>query len=279
MSYAGGMITGIQKVLGALGKGVYRDGVYYIYIHSPETSTPFLYVPYQPTYSLSTSESTPPKPLIMFSDYNRSIDIISPNSFFRNNDCNFPRFQLFSYINIFWKHYRPSFSPNNYRYFNTLPLLNQETITPSDGTQIIVHKPEFCITGDILDFCFSLILTFITFVPPPEINTDGGINLTPSCIDNNTNIRYINYTPATDGYNVVILTKNTLTMTGGMKTKPNHHLKRKVSYSNTKRRINNVRKSMKKYKSKKVKKSKSIRKQNKMKLKFTKKISSNTKKG
>jgi hypothetical protein len=254
INYEGGTITGIKHVLNALNKGVYRNNIYYIYIHSPDPTKQCLYVPYNNT-----------TPLIMFSDYNKPIDIISPNSYVSDSTCVFPRFQLFSYINIFWQHYRPTFSPNNYRYFNTLPSLSQETI--SFGGNTLEHKPIFCVTGDILDFCFSLILTFITFVPPPEILESGMINLSSFVSDGTNSIIRKNPIPQTEVHNFVILNKNSVVMSGGMKINSNYRRKKKISYSNTKR------------KSTKKRKSKRVYKQNKMKSKFTKKnIRNNTKK-
>lgn len=251
IEYGGGTISGIQNVLNALNKGVYRNNKYYIYIHSPDPAHPYLYVPINNSI-----------PLLEFSDYNKPIDIITP-SYVRNDICEFPRFQLFSYINIFWINFSPSFSPNNYRYFNTLPLL---TLNPEN------HKPIFCITGDILDFCFSLILTFITFNTEPTTLGDENIDLSSFVGDvSSSSIRY-NDIPLAEEPSIVILNKNTV-MTGGMKNNSNYRRKKKISYSNTKR------KSTKKRKSSKKRKSKKVYKQNKMKSKITKKnIRNNTKK-
>jgi hypothetical protein len=172
--------------------------------------------------------------------------------------CYAPRFHLFNYINIFWDKYRSVYSPEHYRYISTLPSL----IIPKDT----MWKPNFCITGDILDLWISFILTKITFIPP---------GLPPYIRENPFN-QVIKSDRFIEHNSPVYLTTGILTMSGGAtKLNANNRRKRKISYSTTKRKLKNgiSKKKTKKsnQKKSKMKKSSKNHKKNKVNSNLTKK--------
>lgn len=267
-------IDGIHKVLMALERTDLKadTNVNYLCIQGG-TISPFLLVPYPPNTKLFNFNKNPDNiPLI----YSQQQYIFMPYSedITGGPGCFVPRFHLFNYMNIFWDKYRSVYSPEHYRYISTLPSL----------VPVSQWKPDLCITGDILDLWISFVLTKITFCP--LLTGASGQELTDvkSKINPQTSIINIDPDPFPSGdinrCKRVNLTNSILTMSGGAtKLNANNRRKRRVSYSNTKKKLKNVRKSTKKGKSKRVKKSRSVRKQNKMKSKFTKKnITTNTKK-
>ena len=128
-------------------------------------------------------------------------------------------------------------------------------------------KPDFCITGDILDLWISFILTKITFIPPglPDYIRDNPFN------------QVINPDPFIVHNRPVYLTNSIVVAMSGGATKINLNIrrKRKISYSNTKRKLKNgiSKKKTKKSNKKKsrMKKSSKNHKKNKMNSKLTKK--------
>ncbi|MEI6822522.1 MAG: hypothetical protein WCL51_11370 [Bacteroidota bacterium] len=177
---------------------------------------------------------------LLFSDYNRPIIVNSvPEQGGQQattqeiDGIRYPIYNVFNSINIYWNHYRPTYSPKNFRYFNV-------SCNPR------IAGSSICFTNDILDFCFSVSLSFLILVPQAQPN-------------NPCHLPYVtaNLTPAIG------------VMAGGS-SHNNHKRKRQISYSNTKRR---VKKDTKKGSKKNTKRRVSKRrvKQNKMKSKLTKK--------
>jgi hypothetical protein len=248
-------ITGIKNVLMALERTDLSEGTHYLCI--PNGTTPgFLLVPYPENTKLFKIKENPVSiPLINSDKYIRLPYVKGGGP---ADGCYAPRFHLFNYINIFWDKYRSVYSPEHYRYISTLPSL----ITPTDT----LWKPNFCITGDILDLWISFILTKITFIPP-------GL---PLYITENTYNTVINPDPFIVRHSPVYLTTSILTMTGGAtKINVNNRRKRKISYSTTKRKLRSgiSKKKTKKsnQKKSKMKKSSKNHKKNKMNSKLTKK--------
>ena len=250
-------IDGIHKVLMALERTDLKadTNVNYLCIQGG-TISPFLLVPYPENTKLFKIKENPVSIPLITSDKYIRLPYVKGGKL--EDGCFVPRFHLFNYINIFWDKYRSVYSPEHYRYISTLPSL----ITPTDTT----WKPDFCITGDILDLWISFILTKITFIPP-------GL---PDYITKNTSNQVINPDPFIDRISPVYLTTSILTMTGGAtKINTNNRRKRKISYSTTKRRLKSDvgKKKTKKsnQKKSKMKKSSKNHKKNKMKSKLTKK--------
>jgi hypothetical protein len=244
-------ITGIDRVLMALERSeLFEDNpVHYICIR-PEanigSTDTFLFVPYSPTTKLFKFKVNS-NPFILINE--------KPYIPIQNEDtglyCYVPRFHLFNYINIFWDKYRSVYSPEHYRAISTLPSLSP----------IEEWKPDFCITGDILDLWISFTLTKITFWPlPPEMGANQ-LEYVKNRITPTENI-VITDDIFTELNSRVKLTNTILTITGGS-TKINHNnrRKRRVSYSNTKRKS---RRRVTKKKTKKIRKTKRNQ-QNKMK--------------
>ena len=254
-------ITGIKNVLMALERTEVNDNKHYLcipggFIPSGTGAQSFFIVPYPENTKIFKIKENPVSiPLITSDQYIRLPYVKGGDP---ADGCYAPRFHLFNYINIFWDKYRSVYSPEHYRYISTLPSL----ITPTDT----LWKPDFCITGDILDLWISFILTKITFIP-------HGI---PPYITENTYNQVINLDPFIDRHSPVYLTTSILTMTGGAtKINVNNRRKRKISYSTTKRKLKNgiSKKKTKKsnQKKSKMKKSSKNHKKNKMKSKLTKK--------
>ena len=168
---------------------------------------------------------------LLFSDYNRPIIVNSipgpggEQSLVQVNGELYPIYNVFNYISIYWNHYRPTYSPKNFRYFNV-------SCNPR------VAGSSICFTNDILDFCFSVSLTFLVLIAIPPANN-----------------------PCPLQHVQVNLTQAIGVMAGGS-SHNNHKRKRQISYSNTKRRAK---------KNTKRRVSKRRMKQNKMKSKLTKK--------
>lgn len=254
-------ITGITNVLMAIERSEVNNLINYLcipsgFIPSGTGAQPFCIVPYTKNTKLFRFKVNPV-----------SIPLINSNHYIRlpyvkggdpANGCYAPRFHLFNYINIFWDKYRSVYSPEHYRYISTLPSL----ITPTDT----LWKPDFCITGDILDLWISFVLTKITFIPP-------GL---PPYISDNTFNQVINPDPFIDRNSPVYLTTSILTMSGGAtKINAKNRRKRKISYSTTKRKLKNgiSKKKTKKsnQKKSKMKKSSKNHKKNKVNSNLTKK--------
>jgi hypothetical protein len=137
-------------------------------------------------------------------------------------------------------------------------------------------KPDFCITGDILDLWISFILTKITFYPLLTGTPGQELNNVKSKIIPQTSIINITPDPFIDSNNPVYLTDSILTMSGGAtKINANNRRKRKISYSTTKRRLKKgvSKKKTKKSNQKKSKMKKSSKNHKKIKMnsKLTKK--------
>ena len=272
-------ITGIDKVLLALERAELFNYpsetgfilVYYICIH-PEpnsgTTDTFLFVPYSPKTKLFSFKANP-NPFILINSY--------PYIPIPNEDtsvyCYVPRFHLFNYINIFWDKYRSVYSPEHYRAISTLPSL----------TPIGIWKPDFCITGDILDLWISFTLTKITFWPLPPQLENNQIAVVKSKITPSTSI-VDSDDKFTELKSRVNLTNTILSIMGGFaKINHNNRRKRRVSYSTTKRKLKRgfSKKKTKRSNQKKTKMKKTEKKckQNKMKSKRTNKnITYNNKK-
>jgi hypothetical protein len=191
------------------------------------------------TYTLATSP-------FEYSDYNSFISIdfstvlTSPQ----------PNHSLFNYINIYWEHFTPAYSPNHYRYFNTLcPLDRRIGTTPPNFS-------TWCVTGDILDFCTSAKLPELQLIEVlvPRLGIQPYNTIQDVC----------------DGVveSTIDLTPYTTDKFSGGFNHNNHKRKRKISYSNTKKKFG---KSKTTKKNMKGKVSKKKPKQNKMKSKLTKK--------
>lgn len=188
-------------------------------------------------------------PPLIFSNYNRPIivnTITGPSggqlsSITGTNGTTYQIGNVFNTINIYWNHFRPTYSPKNFRYFNVCCVPN------AVGSSI-------CFTNDILDFCFSVSLTFLVFIPPPP--SPPGQSPTPAqttpIVNNNCELTgvFVDLTPAIG------------VMAGGS-SHNKHKRKRQISYSNTKRRFRKSKTTKKNMKRKS--------KQNKMKSKHTKK--------
>jgi hypothetical protein len=248
-------ISTIKNVLMALERTEVKDNIHYLCIQGG-TISPFLLVPYPENTKLFKIKENPV--IIPLINSNKYISLPYVKGGDPANVCDVPRFHLFNYINIFWDKYRSVYSPEHYRYISTLPSL----ITPTDT----MWKPDFCITGDILDLWISFILTKITFIPPglPDYIRDNPFN------------QVINPDPFIDHNRPVYLTTSILTMTGGAtKINANNRRKRKISFSTTKRRLKSgvSKKKTKKsnQKKSKMKKSSKNHKKNKMNSKLTKK--------
>ena len=171
---------------------------------------------------------------LLFSDYNRPSIFNSVTaadghqvSTQEIDGLRYPIYNLFNYISIYWNHYRPTYSPKHFRYFNV-------SCDPR-----LAGSSSVCFTNDILDFCFSVALTFLVL---SSVDLVG---------DNNCPLQTVH----------VVLTPAIGVMAGGS-SHNNHKRKRQISYSNTKKRAK---------KNTKRKVSKRRVKQNKMKSKFTKK--------
>jgi hypothetical protein len=103
------------------------------------------------------TSGTPP---LIFSNYNRPIivnTITVPSggeisSITGSNGITYPIYNVFNTINIYWNHFRPTYSPKHFRYFNVCCV-------PNDV------ESSVCFTNDILDFCFSVSLTFLVLLP------------------------------------------------------------------------------------------------------------------
>ena len=175
---------------------------------------------------------------LLFSDYNRPIIVNSvpvpggqQATTQEIDGIRYPIYNVFNSINIYWNHYRPTYSPKHFRYFNV-------SCNPR------IAGSSICFTNDILDFCFSVSLSFLILVPQAQPNN-------PCPLPHVTT----NLTPAIG------------VMAGGS-SHNNHKRRRKISYSNTKRKF---KKSKTTQKNMKRKISKRKPKQNKMKSKLTKK--------
>jgi hypothetical protein len=169
---------------------------------------------------------------LLFSDYNKPQVINGqPISTVEINHITYPIYNVFNSINIYWNHYRPTYSPKHFRYFNV-------SCNPGDA------RSSICFTNDILDFCFSVSLSFLILELPPQPNNPCPLPYVTT-----------NLTPAIG------------VMTGGS-SHNNHKRRRKISYSNTKRRF---KKSKTTQKNTKRKVSKRRVKQNKKITKLTKK--------
>lgn len=197
------------------------------------------------------TSGTPP---LIFSNYNKPIIVNTITgtsgeiSSITNTDDGkiYQIGNVFNTINIYWNHFRPTYSPKHFRYFNVCCIPN------AVGSSI-------CFTNDILDFCFSVSLTFLVLIPPPPTppGQPPAPTQTTQIVYNNCDIEgvFVDLTPAIG------------VMAGGS-SHNNHKRKRKISYSNTKRKFRKS-KTTKKNMKRKVSKRKS--KQNKMKSKHTKK--------
>lgn len=177
---------------------------------------------------------------LLFSDYNRPIIVNSipvtsgeQQSIIEINDKPYPIYNVFNSINIYWNHYRPTYSPKHFRYFNVScnPRLPGSSV---------------CFTNDILDFCFSVSLSFLVLIQTPPASNPCPLQGVP-----------------------VILTPTigVISDSSGRKRK-----RQTGSYSNTKKRLRKsktTRSDHKKNMKRKVSKRKP--KQNKMKSKLTKK--------
>jgi hypothetical protein len=148
----------------------------------------------------------------------------------RINGLVYSNYNVFNSINIYWNHFRPTYSPKHFRYFN----VSCDPYSPSSS---------ICFTNDILDFCFSVSLSFLTLKanpPPPELLRI--CNLPAVQVDLTSAIGVIDM--------------------GGGSNHNNHKRKRKISFSNTKKRF-------RKYKTIKKNVKKSSKKQRKNKKKST----------
>jgi hypothetical protein len=261
------VINDIRKVLSLNRTGVMYNK-HYICIPNINPTTPptFLLLPYTPGTKLFTFIEHPViVPLIGTQHY---IPVTYKTGAQQEGptDCYVPRFHLFNYINIFWDKYRSVYSPDHYRYISTLPSLSP----------ITTWKPDFCITGDILDLWISFILTKITLYIPP-VKPDEPPQTVESKIIPSTSILNIPLDPFIDRHIPVHLTNSiVVAMSGGAtKINLNNRRKRKISYSNTKRKLKNgiSKRKTKKSNQKKsrMKKSSKNHKKNKMNSKLTKK--------
>lgn len=178
---------------------------------------------------------------LLFSDYNKPIIVNSisipgtsdEQSIIQINDKPYPIYNVFNSINIYWNHYRPTYSPKHFRYFNV-------SCNPR------IPGSSVCFTNDILDFCFSVSLSFLVLIQTPLAS-----NLCP-----------LQAVPV-----ILSQTIGVISDSSGRKRK-----RQTGSFSNTKKRFRKSKTTRSDHKKNmKGKVSKRKTKQNKMKSKLTKK--------
>jgi hypothetical protein len=231
---SGMVIDNITKVLMALersGEMTVDDIIVNYLCIQGGTGTPFLFVPYSQNTKLFNFKENPVT--IPFINSQRQYIFMPYNEgTAEKSGCFVPRFHLFNYMNIFWDKYRSVYSPEHYRYISTLPAL----------MPVSQWKPDLCITGDILDLWISFVLTKITFYPLLTVASGEELAAVKDIINPKTSIINIDQDPfeTPELHRRVNLTNTILTMSGGAtKINLNNRRKRKISYSNTKRKLKN----------------------------------------